>query len=342
MADKKNNAEDIKKLYKKLSLAPEFRDEPSKGQYPKGRFRQVFDVFSAEMNTLMRVNLWFILFFIPFFAVLFYYMPYVKNEAVLLYNFMGNIGIGYPGGSDSAVQGVIAVYKAYQNVLYLLIPAFAISSVGLAGSFTCYRKYMWGEKVKSITKTFFGGVKKFWYKYLIVAIVDSLLVLAAGSTLIFFLTLNATGSANAGHWVMLIVVLLAAFLLLYVNMQLLPMLCTLDLPLRKHLKNALIFSYKFAPIGIIIWILCVLPMLFIFMANSFLSMLIYMLIIMFGFVLYGLSFTGFAQLAIDNVLTPLYQLSISYDKDDKKKNKAKLKPNQPLPQGYKKKGNERK
>ncbi|MEG2453449.1 MAG: hypothetical protein RSB20_01110, partial [Clostridia bacterium] len=269
-------------------------------------------------------NIWFILFLIPMFAVLFWYVNVAVSQAIVGFNFMGNIGIGYPGGSDDAVQGMIAVYDAYQKVLFLLLPAIVIMSIGVAGAFNCYKKYMWGEKV-SVTKDFFRGVKKHWYKYLIVMIVNALIVLGTGSALIYFLKLQALGIATAGYWVMLISVCIAAFLLMYVNMTLLPMICALDLPLHKQLKNALIISLKFAPAGLILWVVCLIPFGLLFVASTFVSMMLYMMFIMFGFVLYGLAFTAFSQLAIDNVLTPLYQLSIAPTEPTKKKNKNKNK-----------------
>ena len=56
----KNKKEELSPLYKKLSLGPEIRAEEPKGVYPKGRVKQVFAVMSGEMNSLMRVNAWFL------------------------------------------------------------------------------------------------------------------------------------------------------------------------------------------------------------------------------------------------------------------------------------------
>jgi hypothetical protein len=320
----KNTTEEIDKLFQKLSLAPELRDEPEKGKYPKGRIKQVFDVFGAEMNNLMRVNIWFLLFAVPFFALLFWYAPYVKAQAIANFNFMGNIGIGYPGGSDAAVQGMIAVYTAYQKVLYLSVPCFLVLSLGVCGSLNCYKKFIWGEKV-SVTKDFFRGVKKHWWKYLLVMLFDALVVLGAGSTLLYFLKLKQLGTLMAWHWVMVIGVFLVAYLLMYVNMTLLPTLCTLDLGFSGCVKNSLIFSVKLFVIGIILWTVSLLPVLFLFNTSSFVSVMLYMMMIMFGFTLYGLAYTSFAQLGIDNMLTPLYKLSITPDAPKKKdKTKAQI------------------
>ncbi|UKI48134.1 MAG: hypothetical protein L6V82_01265 [Clostridiales bacterium] len=232
----KNKKEELSPLYKKLSLGPEIRAEEPKGVYPKGRVKQVFAVMSGEMNSLMRVNAWFLLFAIPLFFVLYWCSNYFTSLATSKFDFMGNVGMAFPGGADTLQQAQIAVYDAWQIVFYLLVPAITITFIGMAGAFNCLKAFMWGEKVEKITKTFFKGVKKYWWKYLIVMLVDSLLVLALGSAFVFFLKLKVMGALNAGHWVMIIVVCLVEFLLLYVNMQLLPMIAEVDLPFLKQVK----------------------------------------------------------------------------------------------------------
>ena len=77
----KNKKEELSPLYKKLSLGPEIRAEEPKGVYPKGRVKQVFAVMSGEMNSLMRVNAWFLLFAIPLFFVLYWCSNYFTSLA---------------------------------------------------------------------------------------------------------------------------------------------------------------------------------------------------------------------------------------------------------------------
>lgn len=319
----KSTKADIGLLYKKLALGPELRSEEPKGKYPKGSIKKVIEIFSAEMNGLMRVNAWFLLFAVPLFVVVYWYSSYVSSAAILGFNFMGNIGMGYPGGSDDAVKGLIAVYHAYQNVLYLVLPAMMIASIGFCGSFNCYKSYMWGEKVEKVTKFFFRGVKKNWWKYLIVITFDALIVLALGSMLLWFLELRALSAATAGHWVLLIFVFIAGLLILYVNMQLLPMMSELDVSFGKLIKNAIIFSIKMALFGLPLFIICLLPIGLFFVKSNFIGVMLGVVVLMFGFILYGLSFTAFSQVALDNVLTPLYMLSVAPKSEGRKSKKQK-------------------
>ncbi len=319
----KKNAQDLSPLYKKLSLGPEIRGEEPKGPYPRGRVKQVFDVFRAESSPLMRNNCWFLLFALPFFFVVYWCTNYFAGLAVSGFDFMGNIGMAYPGGADTLVQAQLAVYDAYQFVLYLLVPAIIVTSIGMAGAFSVIKSFMWGEKIEKVTKPFFRGVKKFWWKYLIVMTLNALLVLALGSTVIYFLKLRAVGAVTGGHWAMLIFVCIAEFLLLYVNMQLLPLLAEVDLPFFKQVKDALIFSIKLAPIGLPLFLICLVPVALLFINNAAILIVIIVLLMMVGLILYGLIFTAFSQWALDSVLTPLYIMEENKNSAVKNKNKKK-------------------
>lgn len=319
----KKNAQDLSPLYKKLSLGPEIRGEEPKGPYPRGRVKQVFDVFRAESSPLMRNNCWFLLFALPFFFVVYWCTNYFAGLAVSGFDFMGNIGMAYPGGADMLVQAQLAVYDAYQFVLYLLVPAIIVTSIGMAGAFSVVKSFMWGEKIEKVTKPFFRGVKKFWWKYLIVMTVNALLILALGSTVIYFLKLRAVGAVTGGHWAMLIFVCIAEFLLLYVNMQLLPLLAEVDLPFFKQVKDALIFSIKLAPIGLPLFLICLVPVALLFINNAAILIVIIVLLMMVGLILYGLIFTAFSQWALDSVLTPLYIMEENKNSAVKNKNKKK-------------------
>ena len=41
---------DVRSIFKKLTLAPETREEEKKGEYPGGRWKQITDTMKAEQN----------------------------------------------------------------------------------------------------------------------------------------------------------------------------------------------------------------------------------------------------------------------------------------------------
>ncbi|MBO7156658.1 MAG: hypothetical protein J6V83_04565, partial [Clostridia bacterium] len=68
-SEKKGNSLKIK-LLRAMVLAPEARTEESKGAYPGGRFKRFTDIFKANNQDLMMVNVFTILFALPILAVL--------------------------------------------------------------------------------------------------------------------------------------------------------------------------------------------------------------------------------------------------------------------------------
>lgn len=320
MADNQKNV--IKPILRKLALAPELRDEPPKGAYPGGRIKQTFAVFRAEMNSIMRVNIWFILYTLPLIALLIYVMPLMVNNMLQKFNFMGNIGVGYPGTSDSITDAALALYGVYKNVLWLLVPCLVVMSIGLSGLFNCCKKYMWGEKV-SPTKDFYSGVKKFWWKYLAAMSVFSLILVAGGQTVLWHMSNIAVGNGDALSWIVTVIVCLVCLALLTVFGILLPMICTYDLSLLKLVKNALILDSQLILLSLMMLLFAALPVVLL-LTVDILGFLIYMLMFMFGFAFYGLAFSGFGQLAFDNITTPLYNASVAPQKKNAgKRNKGK-------------------
>ena len=106
-------------------------------------------------------------------------------------------------------------------------------------------------------------------------------------------------------------------------MQLLPLLAEVDLPFFKQVKDALIFSIKLAPIGLPLFLICLVPVALLFINNAAILIVIIVLLMMVGLILYGLIFTAFSQWALDSVLTPLYIMEENKNSAVKNKNKKK-------------------
>ena len=130
----------VKPILYKLVLAEETRSEDSKGRYPAGRVKQIFDIMRAEMSRLMWVNLWFFLFALPLMFVIIWLSPYLAQKVMDSFNFMGNLGIGYPGTVDSLSEGAIKLYDAYRLCYLAFVPACLFLAAGLAGLFNVCKK----------------------------------------------------------------------------------------------------------------------------------------------------------------------------------------------------------
>lgn len=336
-----NEQSQIKPILRKLTLADELRSEPPKAKYPAGRIKHVIDIMRVEMNGVLRVNLWFLLFMLPLLAGLIWLMPYMVSEVTQEFNFMGGVGIGYPGTSDSFTDGTLAVYDVYKTCLWIFAGCLLLAGVGIAGLLNCCKKLMWGEKL-SATRDFFYGIKKYALKTLLFVAVSALVMMGVGYLVFWQLGAAATGTAEWWGWVIVALVALVGFLLLSVNMILLPMIPVYNLPLKDLIKNSAILSSQLIIFQVLVQVVCVAPIVIV-LVSGFLSMIVYMLMIMFGFCFVGLCMTAYAQMAFDNITTPLYlaQQAALKKEEEKKVSSAPKKSggtkDAPRP-SYKKKG----
>ena len=124
---------------------------------------------------------------------------------------------------------------------------------------------------------------------------------------------------------------MCALPILYYNMFILPLISELDLPFGKVIKDGLILGTKYAIIGIPLFLIMLLPLALFFVKNTFLTLIIGVVLLMFGAVLYGLIFTAMSQAALVDVVEPLYQLSLSPKTAEKKSKKSNSKNKNPNP-----------
>ena len=297
-------------LFMHLSVAEESREQESKGKYPKGKVGQLFDTFKANLPELTKVNLWFMLFVLPFFIAIVWGLPFYLNKVALQFNFSGNIGIGYPGASDDPILGQVALLRVYFYFFALLIPMFAVMGVGLAGMFNCAKKYMWGEEVK-VTRCFFRGVKKYWWKTMLLMLVLGIIIFIGGAVVLGHVKLMLLGQATAWSWVFLIAVLLCLLPSLLAIQYMLPQVTIYDdIKLTQHVKNGYIFFFSMPLVSLVVFTIYAVPLVLIGTMPMF-GMLVYLLTFMFGFVFFGLMDMALGMYAGETYITPLYNAKIN-------------------------------
>lgn len=149
---------------------------------------------------------------------------------------MGNVGMAFPGGADTLQQAQIAVYDAWQIVFYLLVPAITITFIGMAGAFNCLKAFMWGEKVEKSRKPSSKASKilvEIPYRYACRFASRA----CARQRVRILPEIEGDGCAQRRTLGDDNRRVSCRVLLLYVNMQLLPMIAEVDLPLLKQVKT---------------------------------------------------------------------------------------------------------
>lgn len=247
---------------KKVVVAGLVEANPNK-EYPDEYFKRAWAVFRGEFATLFKSALWFFAFTIPFIVIFAWFAKYFENMVLGgTYNFMGDIGVGFPGGGDSIAVAVARLYWEVKTpVLCMLAGTLILGSLGLGGIFYCTKRSYYQDHYKRITKTFWMGFAKFWWKYLVTMTFAVLIGTAMGVSLLYFLRMQSLGAADAGAYCAVIFTWIFGAPLL----MLAPVMCGLfvsyELTFFQTLKNAIVIIFN-APIMVpIVCILSVAPLL---------------------------------------------------------------------------------
>ena len=298
-------------LLMKLSLEKDQRT--NSGEVNQHSVRHATNVFSDNLRRMFLTNIVFVLVFALPFLFLAFIAPALLKDWVFRsgnYNFMGQVGIGYPGVVNTMSEGYKVLFKHYFTLyIPVLSASIVLLFVGLAGLFHCLRGYMWGENVRPV-KSFFRGVKKLWKPFLITGVLFAIFFCGVLYGATYHISLLKQGAANGGTWVLFIGVILLTWLAVAVLSYLLPMFACYRYKYGDALKNSLILA-------LVNW----LPVLFtsaftigvfcLTLANTAFNYIVLILLFIIGFAFLGGIWTSAAQKAFANFIVPQYESASS-------------------------------
>ncbi|HPO53111.1 MAG TPA: hypothetical protein PLW76_01195 [Clostridia bacterium] len=325
------------KLLQKLILAPENRNEPSKGAYPKGRFGMFKDILFGNFSNLAMANILTLIFALPLIALIcfvlvigfenFSYMLNGVKEPYLLSDF----GIGLSRGASliATKANMLIAYRVFFSAIAVCLP---ILGFGIAGLLYLCTKYVWGESfickkdkygndVPRIIIEYFRGVKLYW-KQTVIIMAGFAVIFAGVSNLIILFVEGLWTGLNAGHVIGLIAACIIGLASVMVLFNLLPMVVAYDMPLGKKLTNAAILATAFFLPSLIILILAAAPFL-LTAVGGILNIFVAIAISMIGFSYFCLISVNYLGYNSEKILVPLYEASINPNKSKKKSKKSK-------------------
>ena len=336
----------VQTLASKLTLTTDLSPVDRDRNY-KGRIKQFFSTLTTHPLQTLLINLLGVLFWAPLIVVFTFILPEIAEKAVLNgYEFVGGLGIGY-GATDPDVirQAIEAVYKT--RIFYVgcyLIPCIMFASIGMAGVYNCMRNLLWEVECKTL-KHFFLGIKRHWYKFLIVFTVLGAVAVGFIIPLLEVRMDFVAGNAqNAGWWVMLIFMGLVALFAIMYAMILVPMLVTYKYDQKWYvnlgicLKNAAIIVC-ISPLQImIVSILVSAPMALCLVPS--IAWVMVAIVAIYGIVFYTVLSIAYSQFYSDNYIYYLYNRNVEdMRRQQQKEAKAikQQKEKQQQRQSYKKK-----
>ncbi|HKL93747.1 MAG TPA: hypothetical protein VJZ69_00500 [Clostridia bacterium] len=270
---------------------PDGKTKPYVPKYPD-TISGSFKAYRGQSKVLLKASLYFLIFIAPLLVLMLYGLSELMNAALASsYNFMGNIGIGYPGAIDSLVLAKAAKLNVYKEFMLYFYAGAVIASIGMAGLGNVARKAIWNEPFKYIAKPFFTGIKKHWWKYLLTVVVGGGIALAMAEVLLYHMVNMTLGVAGAGSWCAVIFTFVFGVPLALIAFTMLTMIPSYKLSFWQIIKNSIVMLVNNIVSVLMVVIISCVP-IFLLAVSSMLSIFIYILMIAFGCSLVAMLWTG--------------------------------------------------
>ena len=282
-----------------------------KKEYPDGYFKKAGAVLRSNYSLLLKGSLWFapaaLVCMLVFLVAAPFFEQYVMGSG---YNFMMGIGVGaYPGGDNIALSVAKLYWDVYQPLLMMLAGAGIIAAPFIAGLFYCAKRAYYQDFYKRVTRTFFMGFAKYWWKFLVTATVGILIALAMGTALVYQLQQEQLGTAGAGSMAAVVLSFLIGAPLLTVPMVMMSLFTTYGLSLKDSFKDALVLIVNNPFMTIICGVLSAAPLLLL-MINNIFAIIICIAMLLVGFVYWAQCWVAMA----DRGMTKCKALKVYTDK----------------------------
>ena len=267
---------------KTVPFVPKYR-ESIKGGYK---------AYKGNTKVLLKASLYFLIFFAAMFVLVAYGYGAIMNHFTIGgANFMGNVGIGYPGEISDMGAIYASQTMAYDYVFYFSLPCILLISIGMAGLFNVAKKIIWNEPIKYVAKPFFTGIAKHWWKYMIFVMLGTAIGLAMGISLTNLLSKIQLGTAVAGDYCGCVFAFVIGAPLLVFPMVAITIIPSYKLSFGSLIKDSFVIAInRFVPYALT-GILCALPLGLLFINNIF-AIILCALLVAFGFTLWAMLWTG--------------------------------------------------
>jgi len=268
-----------------------------KKDYPDTFFGRAFKVFRGEFMTLLKSSIFFILFTLPFIVIFAWFAGYFENLMLSgIYNFMGDIGIGYPGGGDSLTESVARLYWEVKEPVILMLGATLIfGSLGLSGNFYCAKRSYFQDYYSKTVKTFWMGFAKYWWQFLITVTVMVLIACGMITSIMYLLSRQTLGLAGAGEYCAVVFSWIIGAPLLTVPMVMLSLFCTYELTFVQTFKNALVLIVNNPIMVAIIGIVSAAPFIIMGVAGTVVGIIVFVVMAFIGCNFYAQLFVAMAN-----------------------------------------------
>lgn len=263
-----------------------------------GHISYFFRTFSAKMKDVLKFNLLYVVIFclpLVFSAIV---LPMLVNNYVYGgKSYIGNFGLGFPNIADSLTESISYFYRVNRFLVYpCVLISFFIAFFGLSSLFHVSRGLMWNEKVK--TKSFFNGIKKLWKPFLITSAFATALMACVLYGIGWHMELMELGCANAGSWIVFILLILVGLFAVCLLTTLLPTFACYDFSYTDSLKNSLLL-FAISPFPTLIIACLTIGVVLLGGMAGMLGYLLATFALFFGIIFFTMMWTTYGQYLFD-------------------------------------------
>lgn len=268
-----------------------------------GHISYFFRTFTAKFKQVTVINLIYAgIFALPLLFVAFILPNIMLSQVMSGKSFIGNFCIGFPNVADDMTAALHELMRWYRMLIFpCAIFAVFVAFVGLSGVFHVARGLMWDEKVK--VRSFFRGIKTLWRPFMAIGAVVAAVAAAMMYGMGWHMELYLTGQANAGSWVVFLLLVLVGFVGLIYLCMLLPTLACYRFKSREALQNAGLLNL-IAPVTSIFVCAFAVGLVLLSLVGTLFSYIILALLLVCGFMFIAMMFTGYAQFCFDSYIVP--------------------------------------
>lgn len=266
----------------KIVVAGLAEAHPTK-EYPDTFFGRAAQVMRGEFSMLFKSALYFLIFAAPFLVIFAWFAGYFEDMVMAdSYNFMGDIGIGFPGGGDSISESVASLFvNVKMPVMAMYGACFLFGSLGLAGLFYCAKRSYFQNYYKNFSRQFWYGFAKYWWKFFVSALVMVVIALGMVESILYLLQQQTLGTAGAGAYCAVVFSWVIGAPLICVPMVMMGLFTSYELTFVQCFKNAIVIIANNFIMVPIVGVISAAP-LALCAVNKMLGMVIIVLMMLFG------------------------------------------------------------
>ena len=295
-------------------------------EYPDTFFGRAAAVMRGELSLLFRSTLYFLIFAIPFIVIFAWFAGYFETNIVNVggnNNFMGDIGIGFPGGGDVLATSVASLYRNVRMpVVAMYAACLLFGSLGFSGLFYCAKRSYYQNYYKNFSRQFWYGFAKYWWKFFVAGLFMTVVGLGMVEALFYLLEQQTLGTAGAGAYCAVVFSWVLGIPLLAIPMIMMGLFTSYDLTFAQCFKNALVIIANNAVFTTIVGVLSAAP-LALLSVNKTLGV-----IISIAMALIGCTFMALCWIALaDRGMVKCHNKKVAQDKTEKYEQRKAAKQN---------------